>query len=103
MTDSHDPGHHEPTLNLYFTVFVALSIFTAMSFLVFELVADKLTAMLIILGVAVAKATLVVMYFMHAKYDWGRIYFLIIPVVILAIMMMVVLMPDTVVAWHNVE
>ena len=55
----------------------------------------------LILVVAVVKATLVTMYFMHVKFDWSKLYFLIIPVVILAIMMMVVLLPDTVVAWHH--
>ena len=33
---------------------------------------------------------------MHLKYDWGRLYFLICPVFIMAVMMMFVLLPDTV-------
>jgi cytochrome c oxidase subunit 4 len=54
----------------------------------------------LILSVAIIKATLVGLYFMHAKYDWGRIYFLIIPAAILATMMMIVLMPDIVLGWR---
>jgi hypothetical protein len=36
---------------------------------------------------------------MHLKWDWGRLYFLIIPVFILGAMMMMVLLPDLVFAW----
>jgi cytochrome c oxidase subunit 4 len=50
--------------------------------------------------VAVVKATLVGMFFMHLKYEWAKLYFMIIPVFILGTMMMIVLMPDIVVAWH---
>jgi cytochrome c oxidase subunit 4 len=54
----------------------------------------------LILGVAVVKATLVGMYFMHLKLDWGRLYFLIVPAFILGTMMMIVLMPDIVLGWR---
>jgi cytochrome c oxidase subunit IV len=116
MADSEKPhdmiidregAHPGPTFNIYITVFVALCIFTALSFIVnwaeHGMGFGALLGMAIILVIAVCKATLVAMYFMHVKFDWGRLYFLIIPVVILAIMMMVVLMPDTVVGWHHEE
>jgi hypothetical protein len=34
------------------------------------------------------------MYFMHLKWDWKFLYFLIIPVFIMGTMMMTVLLPD---------
>jgi cytochrome c oxidase subunit 4 len=104
MTEAHDE-HHGPDVKAYLVVFGALSIFTALSFLFNSLarqeppVISHVTSFVLILGVAVIKATLVGMYFMHAKYDWGRIYFLIIPAFILATMMMIVLMPDIVLDW----
>jgi cytochrome c oxidase subunit 4 len=104
MADSHEAGQHaEPSRNVYLAVFAVLCVCTAVSFLVnmAEPVLGVKTGAMIILIVAVLKATLVTMYFMHVKFDWKRVYFLIIPVAILAGMMMVVLMPDTVVAWHN--
>jgi cytochrome c oxidase subunit IV len=102
MTDAHDK-HHGPDVKAYLVIFGALSIFTALSF-VFNKMARSQTithemSFVLILGVAVIKATLVGMYFMHAKYDWGRIYFLIIPAFVLATMMMIVLMPDIVLGW----
>ncbi|HYT94577.1 MAG TPA: cytochrome C oxidase subunit IV family protein [Gemmataceae bacterium] len=102
MADSHDSGHHDgPTNNIYLAVFAVLCVCTAISFLVNLAGIAAATALLIIMVVAVVKTTLVGMFFMHVKYDWGKLYFLIIPLVILALMLMVVLLPDTVVGWHH--
>jgi hypothetical protein len=57
----------------------------------------------LIMIVSVVKATLVALIFMHLKFDWGRLYFLVIPVLILGVMMMVVLLPDIVIGWHYGE
>ncbi|MCI0463071.1 MAG: cytochrome C oxidase subunit IV family protein [Gemmataceae bacterium] len=103
MTDSHGPeGHHGPTMNIYLVVFGALCGFTLISFVVNAIYGiGSMTGLMIIMLVAVVKATLVTMYFMHVKYDWGKLFFLIIPLMILAMVLMVVLMPDTVMAWHH--
>ncbi len=103
MADSHGPeGHHGPTTNVYLVVFGALAIFTAISFIVNGIYGiGSMIGLTIIMLVAVVKATLVTMYFMHVKYDWGKLFFLIIPLMILAMMLMVVLMPDTVMAWRH--
>ena len=37
---------------------------------------------------------------MHLKFDWAKVYFIIVPVSILGVMMMIVLMPDIVMAWQ---
>ena len=103
MTDAHEE-HHGPNVPAYLVVFGALSIFTLLSF-VFNAMArsDTITrnmSFVLILGVAVVKATLVGLYFMHLKFDWGRLYFLIIPAFILGTLMMIVLMPDIVLGWR---
>ena len=105
-TESHPPEHHGgATVNVYMAVFLALCIFTALSFVVnlaeHTMGFGAILGMAIILIIAVCKATLVTMFFMHVKWDWGKLFFIIVPVVILAIMMMVVLLPDIVVAWHH--
>jgi caa(3)-type oxidase subunit IV len=98
---------HGPSLRAYLVVAVALAIFTAVSFIVNQLEQmvglSVMLGFLIILLVAICKATLVTMYFMHVKYDWKLLYFMLIPAFILATMMMCVLMPDIVNAWHNIE
>jgi caa(3)-type oxidase subunit IV len=93
-------GHHGPNLSAYLGVFLALCVFTAASFVVNQIFREAaLTAMFIILAVAVCKAALVAAVFMHLKWDWGRLYFVIVPVAIMAAMMMVVLLPDGVMGW----
>jgi cytochrome c oxidase subunit 4 len=100
MADTHE---HGPDLKLYLTVAGALAVFTASSFLfnwlARETVISTDLSFLLILGVAVCKAVLVGMFFMHLKFDWPKLYFLIVPVFIMGTMMMVVLLPDILLAW----
>jgi cytochrome c oxidase subunit IV len=105
MADTqHHDEHHGNVFQAYMIVAVILSVATATSFLFNWLarpVADggaevigRFVAFALILTVAIVKATLVGMYFMHLKWDWKLLYFLIIPVFIMGTMMMVVLLPD---------
>jgi cytochrome c oxidase subunit 4 len=95
MTDPHHGHeHHGPTFQAYMAIAAVLAVCTALSFLFNQTISAKVAAFLLILGVAITKATLVGMYFMHLKWDWKLLYFLIIPAFILGTMMMVVLMPD---------
>lgn len=100
-SDSHGHGGHGDVFRLYMIVAVVLSVCTAMSFVVNQSVSVKFVAFLLILAVAIVKAVLVGMYFMHLKWDWKMLYFLIIPVFIMGVMMMVVLLPDTLLGPHR--
>jgi caa(3)-type oxidase subunit IV len=109
MTDAtphahDDQAHHGPNLQAYMVIGLALSIFTAVSFIVNGLVRSetlpRMTGFAIILGVAVVKTLLVALYFMHLKYDWRKVGFFIVPALILGTMFFFVLMPDIVMAWH---
>lgn len=105
MTEAHhDDAHDDRLMKIYLTIAVALAVFTAASFVVnFMVRSDILTptvGFLLILAVAVCKAVLVGLYFMHLYFDWGKLYFMIIPAFILGVMMMFVLLPDIVFAWH---
>ena len=46
------------------------------------------------------KASCVIGIFMNLKFDWGKLYCIVIPVSILAVMMIIVLLPDLVLGWH---
>ncbi len=105
MTDSPDShGHGGSRIQAYVVVGVALAIFTAVSFFVNYFVRNETitasTGFAIILGVAVVKSALVGTYFMHLKYDWAQIGFMIVPALILGTMLFFVLMPDIVLAWR---
>ncbi len=115
MTDTHDHGapathddvardtHGHEVFRAYMVVAVALCVFTAASFLVnYQVRAGHFssqTGFTLILAVAIVKATLVGMYFMHLKFEWGKLYFMIIPAFILGLMMVIVLLPDIVFVW----
>ncbi|HEX4589942.1 MAG TPA: cytochrome C oxidase subunit IV family protein [Gemmataceae bacterium] len=111
MTDTH--AHGPIDTRPYIVVFVALCIFTAISFIMNGFVRgiDALhipagtvaagTAFVVILGVAVVKAICVATYFMHLKWDWNRLYFIIIPALVLAPMLVFALLPDLVIYWSN--
>src|SRR5438094_2662652 len=109
MTDPHSPeahAHAGPTFNTYLAVFGALSVFTLLSF-VFNYMArhqhlSTEAGFVLILGVAVCKAILVGMFFMHLIMDWGRVYYLILTAMILGTLLIVVLLPDIVLTWHHV-
>jgi len=106
MTDSHSSSeHHGPGIKAYMVVFVALSIFTAISFIVNSAVRrgdiGAHTGFALILSVAIVKAVLVGAYFMHLIVDWPKLYYLIFPTFILGAMFVVVLLPDIVLGWHS--
>jgi caa(3)-type oxidase subunit IV len=98
-------GHAGSGVVPYLVIFGALAVFTLLSFVFNFLVREKHigehTGFTLILGVAVCKAVLVAMFFMHLKFDWPRFYFIIVPVLILGTMMVIVLLPDIVLAWHH--
>lgn len=105
MTDTHDSKDHGSGMTGYLVIFAALSIFTIVSFVVYGAAKSETitreTSFLIILTVAVCKALLVAIYFMHLKFDWGKLYFMIVPAMILGCLLVVVLLPDIVLAWKE--
>ncbi len=108
--DAHAPedrGDHGANVKEYLTVFIALAVFTLVSFVANYAASEehqwisKFVSFVIILGVAVVKAGLVGWIFMHLAFDWRKLYFMIFPAFILGAMMMMVLLPDIVLAWQH--
>jgi cytochrome c oxidase subunit 4 len=106
MADTHSAehaaDHHAAVFKAYLIVFIALSIFTAVSFVVNQYFGiGDMRGAAIIMVVAVVKACLVGLIFMHLKWDWYKLYFMIVPAFIIGTMMIIVLLPDIVLAWHH--
>jgi cytochrome c oxidase subunit IV len=105
MADAHANENHGPGFRAYLVVFGALSVFTAVSFIVNVAVRNEsltpTAGFVLILTVAVVKAVLVGTYFMHLIVDWAKLYFFIFPTFILAAMFVVVLLPDIVLGWPH--
>lgn len=92
---------HGDIFKLYLMVFGSLAVLTGISFGAYEIFGQGPTSLYIIMAVSVVKASLVAYIFMHLKYDWGKVFGIMIPVVVMAIMMIIVLLPDLVFAWHR--
>jgi cytochrome c oxidase subunit IV len=103
--EPHANAHHAPNIAAYMAVFGALVICTLVSFVanvaVRNDVLSTLSSFAIIFGVACLKATLVAVFFMHLNFDWKKVYMLIIPALILGPLLMLVLLPDIVLAWKT--
>jgi cytochrome c oxidase subunit IV len=103
--------HEGMTVKPYLVIFLALAVFTAVSFLVNSAekpdgvfgraVIETGTGFAIILAVAVLKALLVALFFMHLVMDWRRVYFIIVPALVLATALVLALWPDMVLAWQS--
>ena len=95
MTDTHSEEHPHPP---YMLIFVVLSVLTLVSFMT---VSDfwrsnmgEGSGPILVMVVGVVKATLVAMFFMHLKYDWFKLYFMIVPTLIMGTILMCALLPD---------
>ncbi len=101
---AHDAAHgHEGHISdkTFMKIFGILLVCTAISFGANQLIGHHAVVanFIIILGVAVLKASLVVMFFMHLKIDWRKVFVFIMPTMILASVVLLVLWPDIVLAW----
>jgi caa(3)-type oxidase subunit IV len=100
MADQHEAGHAGPSFQSYLMVFGALCVCTAASFIVSAIMGHNHTSASIIMAVAVVKAVLVAGIFMHLKFDFGKLYCIILPVCVVTVMMVIILSIDAVLAWH---
>ncbi len=62
-----EPTHHGPTIGVYLTVFATLMLLTAATVGAAELDLGVFNNV-VMLGIAVTKATLVMLFFMHVRY-----------------------------------
>ena len=95
---------HKSHDKIYGLVFLALCVFTGLSFYADILPVKEAGSesegwstpviAVIVLAIAVAKATCVMLFFMHLKWERGWKYVLLAPTTILAIGFPIALMPD---------
>ena len=98
---SHDPhaaGHaeadHGDIFRSYLIVFASLAVLTMVSYLAYVILGHGMKSLIVIMLVSIVKASLVAFIFMHLKWDWSKVFGIMIPVVVMAIMMVIVLLPD---------
>lgn len=85
----------------YLKVFVALLVFTVLEYAYARFLPLSFTMLVAgLMLMAVIKATLVGMYFMHLKFEGRWIYMILVPVSILAVVVVAGLIPDMVIHEH---
>jgi cytochrome c oxidase subunit 4 len=99
-----DHGDHGVAKYLY--VFAALCVLTTMSFLTYsdywpKSLQDDHVRWLFMMAVSCCKAMLVVLFFMHVKYEANWKYVLTIPASIMAIFLALALIPDVGRRFHH--
>jgi cytochrome c oxidase subunit 4 len=102
--DPHPPGDHghghedHGGLMKYIYVFIALCVLTTMSFLTYTDYwrdhFDIRAGWFLMMAVSCSKAMLVILFFMHVKYEANWKYVLTIPASIMSIFLVLALVPD---------
>jgi cytochrome c oxidase subunit 4 len=102
-TATHETEHHDHhgSAMTYWAVFVSLCVLTTLSFLTtmswwpFGMAMTRILMMI----VSCAKALLVIMFFMHLKWETNWKWVMTIPASIMAVFLMLMLIPD--VGWRT--
>jgi len=103
MSDPHatehaHPGHEDHGIGKYLAVFAALCVLTGASFFTYSRYwpfhETPQVGWIFMMAVSCTKAMLVILFFMHVKYEASWKYVLTIPPAIMAIFLMLALVPD---------
>jgi cytochrome c oxidase subunit IV len=92
---------HGPTVNVYWVIFGCLSVLTVLTVAVSRIEFDPVSAVVLAFMIAISKATLVVAFFMHVKYDARILRLLCLVPTLLTMLLLIALLPD--VAGHPVQ
>ncbi len=109
MTDQHSTAHgntahadheHHGGLGLYIYVFFALCVLTGASFFTYSAAwpfkgeNQQWVGWTFMMAVSCTKAMLVIMFFMHVKYEKSWKYVLTVPTAMMAVFLVLMLIPD---------
>jgi len=98
--DDHDDhnGHEQHGVGLYIFVFVALCVLTTMSFLTYSdlwrLYVSPEVSRVFMMAVSCTKAMLVIMFFMHLKWEANWKWVLTVPASVMSALLICALIPD---------
>jgi cytochrome c oxidase subunit 4 len=85
----------ESHVSTYLKVFVALLVFTVLEYLYAKVAQAHFVSLVLgLMALAVTKATLVAMFFMHLKFEGRWVYLLLVPAGLLAAGLVLALYPD---------
>lgn len=94
---------HVNRTKLFLSVFAMLGLLTLCSFAVANspLMENPLTGWIVMMAISVAKAVLVVLFFMHLRWETTWKYVLTIPAAIMSFVLVFMLVPDIAMRTHS--
>ena len=96
MHEATESAHAESSMRAIFTVWFSLLALTGVEvFLAYQQLELKLM-LTILMGLSLIKASLIVAYFMHLRYERRSLTFTLIPALIFVVGMMFVIFPDSI-------
>jgi len=96
MHEATESAHAESSMRAIFTVWFSLLGLTGVEvFLAYQQLELKLM-LSILMGLSLIKASLIVAYFMHLRYERRSLAFTLIPALIFVVGMMFVIFPDSI-------
>jgi cytochrome c oxidase subunit 4 len=98
--DGMSEAQEQSYYRLYLLVFGALCVGTALSFVFNAFLGHGALSATLISIVAIVKAALVVLIFMHLKFDWRKVAAIMVPVLIMCVMTVIIFSIDQALAWH---
>jgi cytochrome c oxidase subunit 4 len=91
--DAHAPGHAGPS---YMAIFWYLAILTVLELGVIFLPIGKVAIGVLLVALALGKASLVALYFMHLRFETRTLGAIALTPLVIGALLLLVLMPDTV-------
>ena len=94
-------AHHDEGKGQYFWVWAALLVITAIEIvLAYKQVLDPPHMLAVLMILSVVKAALIIAYFMHLKFEMGRMKVVLMTAVCACLALMCVFFPDTLRVLH---
>jgi cytochrome c oxidase subunit 4 len=97
MSDHAHVEAHAPegaTTKLFLMVWAALLVMTGVEVYLAYIHTPLLIMLTALMGLSVVKATLIIAYFMHLKFEKFSLFMVLFPMLIFCILMLFVFMPD---------
>lgn len=94
MSTGEHGAHHGPGINTYYFIFGSLAVLTVLTVGVSRMNFSPAMAVIVAILIAMWKASLVMAFFMHLKYDPKVIHLICVVPIILTVGLLLALLPD---------
>lgn len=94
MSQNGHDHEHGPQLQTYWAIFGSLAVLTLLTVVVSWVDMGRTAGFIVAMMIAISKASLVIAFFMHLKYDPKVIHLMCIVPTLLTLVLLIALLPD---------